>query len=851
MELTSVYEELEKQNLQISAYKQQIRDQKQQLEQLRTQRRRSMDSEPRGTRTAMEQQKRAAQMMIGTPSTGASRGQKRGELDRKLKEAEQEKKKYQLAAKRIEKALVELQMFQNDRMESLLPSASNQEAAADDLDAVLNEQRAYIRVLEEAVHLKATDFEVTGHEELLVVLAELRHTIYEQEKDVEEKSSTLASLRQQLEQEQQRHEATRRELETLQDQQEDAAHHLQLQETEMHVQVEELRRRLQQQEDELRQLRESSGDAQRREEALQSRLKATTKAHNLTQVELEDAVRSVRATQEQLATATAQLEEAKQQVAALKDECAKKQSHLDELNTLQEELLGSVDKYASKAKRAHEKADRLKEELQMCQQQELRAKTQAEEAAQSLQEQLEALRRDVDAAGQREQQEKDRYGALQKERDSLERTLAEAQSSLEQQLQESSSLQQLAAEKETSCRQVRESVAELEAALGTALRMMTATTDASELLDSSSMERHALLDLSVLEGLRASCRALATLAPRQADPPYLSLCPLLAEIIARVVANGEQVGAEISRALASWTRERDNLVEACATLEGTAQLCQDEMAKRHEELLDYRAQLTERTAEVDAYAMQVDTLDEQIRRATAELEANRALQHHVSQLEALVESKQTLIADLSAENERLSQVEKAYAVEAAANTRQSQRLESQQQAMAEQRDYAEELERALESAATFAEQQNECNRQVRSGHHCYQVLAVRERVDLVATLEEQNAAFTSRFEGLVRQYISFLRPVAATNRDLRHSLKLFEKELENGDTLALLQMFPALVEEFVATSGGDPDAPTKLESPRSPAKVVAQRSIPTGKEDSQLAEQLELIRDAFQSYRGV
>ncbi|KAG6950857.1 hypothetical protein JG688_00013977 [Phytophthora aleatoria] len=634
MELTHVYEELEKQNVKIDAYKQQIEDQKLQLEKLREKRRKSIDGSSKTSRSsrtaALEQQKRATQMMIGTPSTGASLGQKREELDCKLKEAEREKKKYQLAAKRIEKALVELQVFQNDRMEKLLPSEGESNQVEDsDFQAVLNEQRAYIRVLEEAVHLKATDFEITGHEELLVVLAELRHTIYEQEKDV----------------------------------------------------------------------------------------------------------------------------------GSLREESSKKQSHLDEMNALQEELLGSVDKYVGKVKKSRDKVDRLEAELESCKEKEALTQKQLQEAARSSDERVSILKAEVDAAEQRTQQIQAQRTALEQEKNRLEDALAEVQQQLEGQEQERNEQQQEIAEKEQRYHQMEEAVAELEAALSTVLMMMLGKTpDPSEKQSMTEDEKdytdkHAfLLDQSVLREL---------------------------ETCSRVATIGERVVNEVNRALASWARERTNLVEACATLDATAKMCQNEMEKRHDEIQDYQEQLAERASEVEAYAMQLDTLDEQLRSAQAECEAFYALEEHATRQEEALQAKQALIRDLSAENDRLSAVENAYSVQVATNARYSQRLEDQYEAIKEQKQCAKELEQALENAANFAEEQNECNQQLQS-QLAEMEISQRKQADLAKTLEVQNAAFSSRFLRLIKQYTTFL-----------------------------------------------PE-----------------------KEEAQLAEQLELIRGAFQSYKG-
>ncbi|GMF55005.1 unnamed protein product [Phytophthora fragariaefolia] len=729
MELTQVYEELEKQNSQIDDYKQQIRDQKRQLEQLRVQHRKSIEGSsklPTNARaTVFEQQRRAAQMMIGTPSTGASVGQKRGELERKIKEAEGAKKKYELAAKRIEKALVELQVFQNDRMEKLLASngdaSPKEDDASGDLDVILNEQLAYIRVLEEAVHLKATDFEITGHEELLVVLAELRHTIYEQEKDVEQTNSALSSIQDNLEQEKQHHLETKNLLDAAQKQQDAMAHRYQEQESALYAQIDEIQGKLKQRNDYLNQLEDASTTAQRAEEALQNRLTAATKNQNLTDAKLENATRNTNALREQFDSVTMQFEEAKRQIVTLKEECAKKQAHLDELNALQDELLSSVDKYVGKLKKSRDKVERLEAELQLYKDKLALTSTQADDASRSSREQLTVLHSKISEAEHREQKMQAEFSALQRENKRLESTLTEVQQSLQSQIQESSEQETEIIAKEKECNQIEEAIAELEAALATTLRMMqeksaepitpfhSADSDKS---NTDLTEQSYQLDQAVLRDFHGFCQALD--AFKSNDPSQsTSLWPSLPQIITRTVEIGERVQAEVGQALASWSRERSNLLEACSVLESTAQICHDEMEKRHEDICGYRMQLAERTLEFDECVMQVKNLEEELFRAKAECEVFDALEQQVTSQARSLEAKDTLIHDLSAENNRLIAVENAYSVQIATNSQLTQKLEGQREAMAEQRSYAEELEHALEGAATFAEQQNACNQQVR------------------------------------------------------------------------------------------------------------------------------------------
>ncbi|RLN93051.1 hypothetical protein BBJ28_00005472 [Nothophytophthora sp. Chile5] len=831
MELTRVYEELEKQQKQASMYKQQIQEQKLQMEHLRTQRSKQplpSVSNSKGSSasraTALEQQRRAAQMMIGTPSTGASLAQKREELERKMKEAEAEKKKYELAAKRIEKALVELEVFQNDRMKNLLSEGGSNPAegvtsGSSDPQALLNEQRAYIRVLEEAVHLKATDFQVTGHEELLVVLAELRHTIYEQEKDMDEKNHGLAVAQEQLLQEQQSHGSTKEVVATLQEQKEVTTQRLQEQETALNAQLDEAHRRLQQQEEQAGRLRAVSNDAQRKEQALQSRLAAATKAQNVTEVQLEDATRSVRTLQQQLETLMAQWGGGEQQIASLREECAKKQAHLDEMNALQEELLGSVDGYASKADKAHGRIEKLEGELQERIQKEALAQKQAKEVAQSLEEQIRTLRESLDAAGRREQQLQTQCTGLQQEKSRGEELLAEAQENLQEQIQVGDKKREQLATRERKCHQVEETLAELEAAVGTALRMMTDTAEASykqqdlagseKERDDEPGERVLLIHPPVLRELRVCCQTLATLATDEAPSHCKSVFPSFPALIARVAAIGDNLQTEVDLAIASWTRERTDLLETCSALDSTAELCQTEMNKRHKELLDCQYQLMERTSEVEGYALQLDALDEQVRGIEAEREAHRALQQHAVDQEAALEAKRALLRDLSAENHRLLAIENAYAVEVEANVQRSQRLEDQRSAIRELTEHTDEMERALESAATLAEQQNECSLQVRfsfavsSPGLSMQLVQMesskQEQQQRLEGMETRHAAFASRFVGVAKQCVGFLRPIATGNRALLDELNAIDAEIQRGDLLHLLQMLPTVLEEYAAS----------------------------------------------------
>jgi hypothetical protein len=313
--------------------------------------------------------------------------------------------------------------------------------------------------------------------------------------------------------------------------------------------------------------------------------------------------------------------------------------------------------------------------------------------------------------------------------------------------------------------------------------------------------------------------------------------------------------------------------------------------------------------------MQVDALDEQLRRAEAEYEAYRALEQHSANQEKALEAKHALIDELSAENDRLAAVEKAYSVQVATNERFAKRLEDQHKAMKEQRNDVDELEQALETAAAFAEQQNECSRKVSMRYRTAlpglgvainrvvvaiqltsQLIEVetakREQAERIKTLDVQLSAFSSRFMAVAKQFTTVLRPIAAANRALQDHLGLLDTEIQNGDVLRLLQLFPALLEEYISACASKvepfdsidfywrsntPACPRKRDKKEIPSEDHAETSaLPptheappmqktppledgitrrsqftaaTQKEEAQLAEQLELIRGAFQSYK--
>lgn len=252
-----------------------------------------------------------------------------------------------------------------------------------------------------------------------------------------------------------------------------------------------------------------------------------------------------------------------------------------------------------------------------------------------------------------------------------------------------------------------------------------------------------------------------------------------------------------------------------------------------------------------------------------------------------LEEKQSIICNLSVENDRLVALEKASTVQMAAKTRQ---IETQQATIQEQKRFAEECDEAFEKAAAFAEAQNECNYQLQS--QLFEMKRSQQvQLNLVKTLQEQLSSFSKLLLKLIQRYTSAVRSKAPSDPRVQDYLQVLEAEIQNGNVVCLLQLFPALLEQYTASCKGhskrvvvntmdetqwkgnaqgattnsnqmDPLGKTAIEmgvstlaidSPVSTLSAKVDR-IPHSffeaeKDDAGIAEQWKVIREAFQSYR--
>lgn len=160
------------------------------------------------------------------------------------------------------------------------------------------------------------------------------------------------------------------------------------------------------------------------------------------------------------------------------------------------------------------------------------------------------------------------------------------------------------------------------------------------------------------------------------------------------------------------------------------------------------------------------------------------------------------------------------------------------------------------------------------------------QLNLVKTLQEQLSSFSKLLLELIQRYTRAVRSKAASDPRVQDYLQVLEAEIQNGNVVCLLQLFPALLEQYTASCKGhskrvvvntmdetqwkgnaqgattnsnqmDPlgkrvstlanDSPVSTVS----AKVdrIPHSFFETEKDDAGIAEQWKVIREAFQSYR--
>ncbi|KAJ0402354.1 hypothetical protein P43SY_004587 [Pythium insidiosum] len=341
-ELSDVYEAMEKKEKDVDRLGQQLRDVRQQLERQKTEQQQrplavsSRVAAARQTRDSRGPTAAAAKRIHSTASSSKRRPAATADPDASSDGLE-----------RIQASLQELREVHAELNRRLAKSAVGQEGpepAADHTALQRQEQQLYIRVLEEAVHLKARELQITGHEELLVVLAELRHTIYEQERELSDardrierltgQCTTVQAAHADLEQQRQAEDA-KYEKETTELRARAEALERQLHETQRLVHHEVMR---------LRQAQSTQSSQQERIRQLEAESRRHADKLKESERRCERVTGEMEALRSSLQAAQRDAERERDRADSTQIDLNKATNQVEELKALQESLLASIDK---------------------------------------------------------------------------------------------------------------------------------------------------------------------------------------------------------------------------------------------------------------------------------------------------------------------------------------------------------------------------------------------------------------------------------------------------------------------------------------------------------------------------
>lgn len=584
-ELTTVYEQLEKTS-------QKVRDQDAQIHALTCELERAKSAKQTSIASAAASSAKrsrlsgAAKTSTGTRDKPAARFTAAGskELDqlrRKVQELEREREQ----STRIEQALEELKTHRET-----IERSSDSDAVSN--NSALHEQQLYIRVLEEAVHLKASELHAAGHEELLVVLAELRHTIYEQEQDVARKQQEIDALSAELQTQQTQHVALQQQLDAKSTTRALELHELRQANAALTTQLEQTQH-------ELERLRTTAADTSDRESHLREQLTSVTQLRTLAESRRETLAHSLADCEAALARMTRDYEREHAAASQLQDDAAAKQAQLHEVKALQDELLATIDSYARKAESAVRESERLRAQLQSsaaklerCEAQQQTAAAASDARYQQVASELDVLKRELvetqsarDAATLKTQ-------TLQQQ---LEQQRAETERALDTQSMELQAQAHALQASERASDALYTSLRELDAAIAAAVDKLDHNEHGDdEASDAASQSNDQAFEAELARCARSLCDVIdAAHDSATADASVQQHVAALAQLLEHVRRTLATASAHVASARASWRRERADLDCACAELDATARVCHEEMQQVHEEHLRTQEQLAQ------------------------------------------------------------------------------------------------------------------------------------------------------------------------------------------------------------------------------------------------------------------
>lgn len=579
-ELTQMYEQLSTQREQIESYKKDVELQKLENGRLKL----LLKHHRQDGRATAGITPRRKTTTLNTPVDREGRSScqsAKSALDRKIQEMEEEKRHYELSAKRLENVVTDVQSFFEQR----------NQREGNEHGSEIEEQRQYIRVLEEVVHLKAREFNISSHEELLVVLAELRHTIYERERDVEQLRQQLHVAEEQLLREKQSHLESREAFERQHQDHDEFKTQARSNESMLKQQLMAYQRDLYRIRDDFNQEQSKWTSLQEHERQLEHRLaKVETEAASV-RARLQEVVRERDAVGSQLTEAKKNADTASHRASQWEDEANRRQIHLDEMNALHEELLKSVTETSGSNEALKSRTIQLENELATFKQRtddlqhELGQEVARNEAEQiRLTEQMQVL---TEQCNTFDVESKELMKTVKELGEMLEMTRNQLADKIDELEEAQRSLQ----EQKRKASVNNEAAAEMDSALAAAVRMMTPFVDTQ-----AREEDCDTLDMYTVNRLEACCGALRSLLDINVNTSAPSSC-VMPHSLHRFLQGISEVAAcavsDMMHCRDSWNKERCDLHDACRILEESCRVYSIDLEQCHHQLSKCKSELSE------------------------------------------------------------------------------------------------------------------------------------------------------------------------------------------------------------------------------------------------------------------
>lgn len=648
-ELMSVYEQLEKKSQEVADRDAQLQDLRFQLERLKGARSTRATSAMNSTTVthAVRGSKRmssssfANTSLSGSNATGsggsrasikptaADRTARKSEIEalqQRVCELEQERNHFESSTQQVEDAIAALKQQQRRVASTGGNTDADPGQAATD---AMQEQQLYIRVLEDAVHLKAFELRITGHEELLVVLAELRHTIFQQELDVVDRQRHVERLQRELDEQTGKHVALEQQLDAKSTKRELEIHELRQEKASLAAQLAQTQRQCEREHEQRVRLQASAEADSERLARVSEQLSSAAQLKTVVDAKCAKLTRTlaeVKAGADRVASTRDHETEAARR---LREDFTRQAAQLVEAKTLQDELLRSIDSYASKAECAGQESERLERQLQAAHSESRNSLEALEQAEVEHLRQTEHHQTSLKAAESKLSEAREELDAARAVVATLETQLHDERSqaafAIEEQAAALQTGQRAMEKSEQQRREMREGWRELNAALAAALDLMrqdlrpcaSPCGGADERTDSSGESEMAeqlvlcarslaLLLQSVRSGSSDISTTVAATDESHTDPsddltcPYLRFLPSLPDFLDRLHRVTAASVTEREMVWSSWQRERLDLQTACDELDATARVCHEEMQQVHDEHAAAQEQLAEVRKRVDS-----------------------------------------------------------------------------------------------------------------------------------------------------------------------------------------------------------------------------------------------------------